>query len=342
MPSTKTPRKHSPSELRACLYHLLRHGKKGSLGLRHPTNTQTLANCLGVTKRTVERLLRQFREDYRLPLACDSKTHNHYFADVVPENLPLGPLLDAEQQLALAVAREFLTTLNGQALVDQLQEGFRRVTGADFGQIDVPGGYGVGDFITIRAPGAGVVRPKVFPAIFNCLVHQRVLSVTYQSKTSPTPSARRLHPYHLAYVENRWILIARDTSLAEDQHPIRTYVVARFSSPRWGDDMFERPAGFDPSPYVQSAFGAHAGSERHDVRLRIAAVGAHHVIERHWHESQTLEVQPDGSVLVRYTVSHLGDITRWVLGFGADCEVLGPPELREHVASEAKRLANKY
>jgi predicted DNA-binding transcriptional regulator YafY len=38
----------------------------------------------------------------------------------------------------------------------------------------------------------------------------------------------------------------------------------------------------------------------------------------------------------------LRGLTRWVLGFGAGVEVLGPDALRERVAREARRIATRH
>jgi len=38
---------------------------------------------------------------------------------------------------------------------------------------------------------------------------------------------------------------------------------------------------------------------------------------------------------VGFKLSDLHDVTRWVLGFGADCLVVEPTELRDAVAAEA-------
>jgi predicted DNA-binding transcriptional regulator YafY len=45
--------------------------------------------------------------------------------------------------------------------------------------------------------------------------------------------------------------------------------------------------------------------------------------------------EPDGSVIMHLEVSSLIEIRRWVLYWGADCQVLEPEELREQVQQAA-------
>ena len=46
-----------------------------------------------------------------------------------------------------------------------------------------------------------------------------------------------------------------------------------------------------------------------------------------------------GAVEVHFALSDLNDLTRWVLGFGSDCEVLEPKELRAAIAEEGRKMA---
>jgi predicted DNA-binding transcriptional regulator YafY len=51
-------------------------------------------------------------------------------------------------------------------------------------------------------------------------------------------------------------------------------------------------------------------------------------------------IEPDGSVVVLF--ESLGDAYRELLRFGADLEVLRPPELRDRVAATARDVAAMY
>jgi hypothetical protein len=42
------------------------------------------------------------------------------------------------------------------------------------------------------------------------------------------------------------------------------------------------------------------------------------------------------------TLSHLREIERWAMSWGADCEVLEPMELREHVRQSLTRSLGSY
>jgi CRISPR-associated endonuclease/helicase Cas3 len=66
------------------------------------------------------------------------------------------------------------------------------------------------------------------------------------------------------------------------------------------------------------------------------------VQETRWHRSQTIEELEDGYVIWRAKVAEVQEMIPWVRGWGADCEVLEPEELRETLIRESRKLAEIY
>lgn len=93
------------------------------------------------------------------------------------------------------------------------------------------------------------------------------------------------------------------------------------------------PSDFDAREFFRSAFGVWRGEERHDVRLRVDPVYASAVRERLWHETQQLEEQPDGSLIVTMQLGALDEVTDWVLGMGEHVRVEAPDALIARVTS---------
>jgi predicted DNA-binding transcriptional regulator YafY len=178
----------------------------------------------------------------------------------------------------------------------------------------------------------------VFIAVVQALLGRRELRIDYQPSAETTPARRRLAPYHLACVDSRWVLVARNL----DKDEIRTYVLARFSKPLVTQTSFERPENLDIAARLATSFGVWTGQGTQRVQLRFAPVAAHHVLERHWHDTQRVERRADGGIDVTFALSDLNDITRWILGFGGDVEVIAPPELRATIAAEGRRMMEKH
>ena len=48
----------------------------------------------------------------------------------------------------------------------------------------------------------------------------------------------------------------------------------------------------------------------------------------------------NGSIVLRLRVADLGEVKRWLIGFGADALVLKPASLRREIAAECARMSS--
>ncbi len=78
------------------------------------------------------------------------------------------------------------------------------------------------------------------------------------------------------------------------------------------------------------------------VVIRFSPEVAARVAETRWHPGQSTEREADGSLVWSASVSGLLEVRPWVLGWGADAEVLEPAELRDGVGAELSRAADRY
>ena len=139
---------------------------------------------------------------------------------------------------------------------------------------------------------------------------------------------RTIDPLGLVLKGGAWYLVARRSV------GMRVYRVSRVVSARTLTEGFERPDGFELEPFWDSWSRAFEQTlARVEVRVRVAE-------ELRRHLPADRRVEPDGTVAVRFR--DLGDAYRELLGFGADLEVLDPPELRERIARTARDTAALY
>jgi len=124
--------------------------------------------------------------------------------------------------------------------------------------------------------------------------------------------------------------------------------VQRMRSVHLTAKQFVRSRDFRLEDHFAGSFGVWSGEDRggarFEVRIRFYGFAARVVSERRWHPSQEIVgVEPDGSVVdLRMSLSALEDIARWTMGYGSHAEVIEPPELRDRVAAELLRAAERY
>jgi predicted DNA-binding transcriptional regulator YafY len=100
------------------------------------------------------------------------------------------------------------------------------------------------------------------------------------------------------------------------------------------------PADFDVAEHARGAFGIATGQPE-DVEVAFDAGVASYIRERLWHESQTLEERPDGSVVVRMHVSTGWELRAWIKSFLPHVAVLRPDSLRAKIAADVARARER-
>lgn len=122
---------------------------------------------------------------------------------------------------------------------------------------------------------------------------------------------------------------------------LRTFKLERIQQIELTDQLYEIPADFDVNSYLKSSWGVVADEEV-EVRLRFSQVVAARVRECTWHPSQRVSEREDGRLDFAVTVAGTMEITPWILSWGAEVEVLSPPQLREKIAQTVCSLSIAY
>src|SRR5262249_10530010 len=77
------------------------------------------------------------------------------------------------------------------------------------------------------------------------------------------------------------------------------------------------------------------------VRVAFAKGVAPYIRERLWHPTQKLRDLPDGRLELTLQVADTQEVRRWILGWGAQAEVLQPIAMREALGEEAGAMGEK-
>jgi proteasome accessory factor B len=184
---------------------------------------------------------------------------------------------------------------------------------------------------------------SVFRALTQAWAGRRVVVIDYDAAAyDPERGQRRtrVRPYALepSALTHALYLIGFD----EDRGAVRTFKVERILSASLTPETFAPDPGFDPSAELRRAWDIMADEPLETVVLRFAPSVAKRVAETRWHPSQELETQPDGSLVWRGRVAGVREIRLWILGWGADVEVLGPSSLRTDIAAALRHAADVY
>jgi proteasome accessory factor B len=168
---------------------------------------------------------------------------------------------------------------------------------------------------------------------------RRIVALQYLAPDRDVPQERIIAPYFLevSRFEPASYVLAHDRL----RNALRTFKIERIQSAELLDEHYIIPEDFDPYVWLQSSWGIMA-EEEVEVRLRFNANAARRVQESVWHHSQQLERTTDGGCILTMRVGGIREIKSWVMGWGADVEVLAPAELRAQIAIEGERITRQY
>jgi len=158
--------------------------------------------------------------------------------------------------------------------------------------------------------------------------------MTYRSRGQSETLQRDFDPYALIHRWGWWYVIG----YCHLRQAVRTFRVDRIVELMLLGQTFEMLPDFDIQEYLAAEPEAQPQVQ---VRLRFVPEAAPLALDNpaFW---ETVEEQPDGSVLVTFSAADLEWPTRVALGYGPHAVVLEPEELRRLVGERARATAAQY
>jgi proteasome accessory factor B len=184
---------------------------------------------------------------------------------------------------------------------------------------------------------------RVFRVLAEAWAGRRVVEIDYDAAVYDPgrgPRHARVQPWALepSALTHALYLIGYD----EGRKGRRTFKVERILSASLTPETFASDEAINEARELLRAWDVISDEPVADVVVRFSPAVAKRAAETRWHPSQEIEEQGDGSLLWRGKVAGLREIRIWILGWGAEAEVLEPAELRNEVAEQLRLAAARY
>ncbi|MBA2489756.1 MAG: WYL domain-containing protein [Chloroflexi bacterium] len=302
----------------------------------HPEgiSAQAVADRIGASKRTIYRDLRAMDEQAGLPIWQEAGLWGLADDAFLPS-------------LKLTLGEAMTLFLAARVLAKATDEHDTELIGAfvKLAQI-VPPVLAEHIQATVDAV-AEVPRNERFTRVFRTLTeawaHRRVVEIEYGPSPYDASSGSRrarVRPWAIepSALTHALYLIGWD----EGREGRRTFKVERIVSATLTPHRFEPDSGTSVAIELLRAWDVMSDEAPVKVVLRFLPAVAARAAETRWHPSQEIVELPDGSLRWAGRVAGLREIRIWILGWGADVEVLEPPELRREVGTELRAAAERY
>jgi len=299
---------------------------------RYP-NAKKVADHFEVSQRVAYEDRRYLKDRLGAPLENDRGRGGWRYSDET-FMLPFLALTDLQASAlrrSLLAAQEYLSTVDAAA-IRLLLDRFAAYLPAGQERESIGG--------SMHFSHEAQVEQALLAACRQAVRNRQKMDIRYFSAHRNEVNDRVIHPYHLHYYQGEPHLLA----WCEWKTDVRQFFLGRVRE--WKlletEAAFVRDPSLDVETYWRRGLGLQHGEPPVTVRARFSPYQARWIRERRYHASQQIEEQPDGGLILTLHVSGMAEVRRWLLSYGAEAEVLEPPELRAALAEQAENLAKIY
>ncbi len=162
------------------------------------------------------------------------------------------------------------------------------------------------------------------------------LELTYDSIKSGMTD-RLVEPYFIMFRGKAFYFVAY-CHLRQD---FRTFRIDRVRDVGPTEISFQRRRDIVPDKYFEGSWEVYSG-EPVEVVVRFTGAAARVILSGTHHPDELVEQTDEGQVVYRVVTRGIEEIQRWILGFGAEAEVLEPLELKHNLSEIGQYFCITY
>jgi predicted DNA-binding transcriptional regulator YafY len=299
-----------------------------------------MQEALEVSRATLQRDLEFLRNRFHAPIVYDRDSNSYrYDTDVgYGGQIPLpGLWFNAKEIHALLTMQHLLAELDpGGLLAPHVKPLMARLNVL----LDITSDPSEEIRKRVLLVGIGKRRMVLdhFEKVGSALLNRKRLDIGYYARSTDEVTERQVSPQRLVHYRENWYLDA----WCHLRKGLRNFAVDSIRSAT----IIDRPAREVPARTVSKVlgpgYGIFTGEKVATATLRFTPERARWVATESWHPDQHGVFEADGRFTLRVPYADSRELLMDILKYGADCEVLDPPELRRAVAREVARMGAMY
>lgn len=182
------------------------------------------------------------------------------------------------------------------------------------------------------------ISSSVFNKLLNACREHKSITFQYASASSSYGGKRRADPYHIVCQKGSWYLLCYNHK-TED---FRWFSFSRFKNVTVLNEVFEFRDDFRLDDYFDSKTGILWSTEKKKVSILVHANIARFMAERQWFHDQELNWRETGEVQIDFSTTNPQELSRFIMQWSPDIEVLAPEELKKEIKKLAQKTASYY
>lgn len=300
-----------------------------------PLGPDDLARKLGMNKRSIYRDLNMLKA-VGISYYYDNQAKGYR----VEEAALMPPLaLKLSEALALLLAAEQVAGAGGLPLMAAARDAAIKIESTLPIHVQRKCGS-VLDNTSIRLPARARHEglEGTFKILQKAVRNRRKVQLQYGSFFEKKLLTLTLSPYHLHYNGRAWYVIGHSSQHRE----VRIFKLTRIEKITLLEKRYLLDKRFRIDDYLGDAWQLIPEGKVQHVKLRFSKKVSGNVAEVNWHRSQKLTWHKSGTLTFDVDVDGIGEIMWWILGYGAEVEVLEPGILRRRIKQIAQRIVKQY
>ena len=177
-----------------------------------------------------------------------------------------------------------------------------------------------------------------FELLKEAINEEKKIVIDYYSMSSDQTTERKLAPYNLFFNNGAPYLYA----FCHLRNENRIFRIDRIRELKLTAETFELPDNFSLAEELDNAWGVEQGKEEMNVKVKFTGRAARFVPEYHWSDQQKIEEINENEIIFKVKTGSREEIKKWVLGYGAEAEVLAPEDLKAEIQQEIEKMLENY
>lgn len=289
-----------------------------------------------ISEATFKRDIAKLRDQLHMPIAFNRDLGGYTMAPGHDDTELPGLWFSQEELLSLVTIQQLLEQLEPGLLGAKLKPLHSRLV-----QLMEKHGLASQDVarrIRILNVGKRVVTAQSFEVVAAATMARKRLRISHFSRQNGKTTEREVSPQRLVHYRDNWYLDAW-CHLRED---VRSFSIDAITKIKVLDTAAHEVADADINAAVDAGYGIFGGAPKGWATLKFTPERARWVAGENWHPHQRGSTQADGSYVLEIPYSDERELMGDLLRFGADVEVIAPPDLRNRIKRAVHEALGRY
>ncbi len=299
----------------------------------HP-NVKSMMDEFGITSATAYRDLDYLKHILKAPLNFDFKKDGYVYKG----RYKFPEVKMTEGELAsLLIINQLRKSYEGTGLDSVFNQTVDLLTGSMKEHVTVDQDS-LDQILQVEIDPFPHIDIAVFQDLLRAIAAKESVIIRYFSGQKAVVVEKPCDPYHLLNFKDNWYLVA----FCHEKQAYRDFLCSRVLQVENSNVTFMPDPDFSLDEHKRDSQLFASEAPTVEIVAEFDKYASHWIRLKKVHPTQVVVERNDGSLEVRFQVSSMENIMRWILSFGEHARIIAPHDLQERVRRAVSRMNHLY